>query len=158
MIMINLTIGLSSSHVKTLPATPFSLFPLLLSLHFLSQVSVALLHLRDIHAFKKRDIFKAKSSDVSYFYLIFSMMISCPGLALIVTSLSFCLKIWQFGNEDIISSFVFLLGCQVWMETDHSSLVGLKLKRSASVPPEDSKFAGCRLHLLHLISSRSCKR
>ena len=104
---------------------------------------------------KKRKNFQSKKF---YFHLIFSMMISCPGLALIVTSLSFCLKIWQFGNEDLISSFVFLLGCQVWMETDHPTLVGLKLKRSASVPPEDPKFAGCRLHLLHLISSRSCKR
>ena len=151
--MINQTIGLSSRHVKTLPATPFSLFPLSLFLHFLSQLSVALSRLRDIHAFdKKGKFFKAKSSDVSYFYLIFSMIISCPGLALIVTSFSFCLEIRQFGNEDLISSFVFLLGCQVWMETDHPTLVGLKLKRSASVPPEDSKFAGCRLHLLGISS------
>ena len=149
--MINQTIGLSSRHVKTLPATPFSLFPLSLFLHFLSQLSVALSRLRDIHAFdKKGKFFKAKSFDVFYSYLIFSMMISCPGLALIVTSLSFCLEIWQFGNKDIIS--IFLLGCQVWMETNHSTLVGLKLKRSASVPPEDSKVAGCRLHLLGISS------
>ena len=134
--MINQTIGLSSRHVKTLPATPFSLFPLLISLRFPSQLSAALSHLRDIHAFdKKGKFFKAKSFDVFYSYLIFSMMISCPGLALIVASLSFCLEIWQFGNEDIIS--IFLLGCQVWMKTNHSTLVGLKLKRSASVPPED---------------------
>ena len=42
------------------------------------------------------------------------MIISCPGLALIVTSLSFCLEIWQFGNEDLISSFVLLLAKYGW--------------------------------------------
>ena len=137
--MINQTFGLSSSLVTTLPATPFSLFPLLLSLHFPSQLSAALSHLRDIHAFdeKKEKFSKQKVLRFPFIYLIFSMMISCPGLALIVTSLSFCLKFWQFVNEDLFSSFVFLLCCQVWMETDHPTLVGLKLKRSASVPPED---------------------
>ena len=135
--MNNQTFGLNSSLVTTLPATSFSLFPLLLSLHFPSQLSAALSHLRDIHAFdeKKEKISEQKVLRFPFIYLIFSMMISCPGLALIVTSLSFCLEIWQFGNEDIIS--IFLLGCQVWMETDHPPLVGLKIKRSASVPPED---------------------
>ena len=142
--MINQTIGLSSRPYQPLPFL-FSLSCFL----FIFRPNCRLLY----HTFetsmpsiKKGKIFKTKSSDVSYFYLIFSMMISCPGLALIVASLSFCLEIWQFGNEDIIS--IFLLGCQVWMETNHSTLVGLKLKRSASVPPEDSKVAGCRLHLL----------
>ena len=62
----------------------------------------ALSHPPDIHAFQK----KTRWTDVKRFsHLIFSMMISFPGLAVMVTSLSFCLNNDHKFNINLLDCF-----------------------------------------------------